>query len=137
MPIEHIRVSERAKDQLARLKRSTGLQHWNILCRWAFCVSLADPSIPTPTKVPADSSVEMTWKVFGGAYEELYLALLKERCRRDKLGVSEEILAAQFRLHLHRGLGTLAADKRLKNIADLVARATTVSAQQVNDADTP
>jgi DNA sulfur modification protein DndE len=80
--LEHIRVSEKAKDQLARIKRSTGIQHWNVLCRWAFCISIADPSVPTNTKIPGDSSVEMTWKVFGGAYEELYLALLKERCRR-------------------------------------------------------
>ena len=124
MPLEHIRVSERAKDQLIRLKRPTGVQHWNVLCRWAFCVSIADPSPPTPTKIPADSSVEMTWKVFGGTYEELYLGLLKERCQRDGLGISDEVLATQFRLHLHRGIGVLAADKRLRNIADLVRRAT-------------
>jgi DNA sulfur modification protein DndE len=65
----------------------------------------------------------MTWKVFGGTYEELYLGLLKERCRRDGLGTSEEVLATQFRLHLHRGIGILAADKRLRTIADLVRRA--------------
>src|SRR6185436_2600223 len=96
--LEHIRVSERAKDQLARLKRPTGIQNRNVLCRWAFCVSLADASPPSPTKIPADSSVEMTWKVFGGPYDEIYLALLKERCQRDKLGISEAVLATQFRL---------------------------------------
>lgn len=123
MSLEHIRVSERARDQLIRIKRPTGIQHWNVLCRWAFCVSVADPSPPTPAKIPADSSVEMTWKVFGGPYEELYLGLLKERCRRDHLGTSEEVLATQFRLHLHRGIGTLAADRRLRNISDLIMRA--------------
>jgi DNA sulfur modification protein DndE len=121
--LEHIRLSERAKDQLIRLKRPTGIQHWNVLCRWAFCLSLADSSPPSPAKIPADSSVEMTWKVFGGAHEELYLALLKERCHRDKLGLSEEVLATQFRLHLHRGIGILAADKRLRSIADLMTKA--------------
>ena len=123
MSLDHIRVSERAKDQLTRLKRTTGIQNWNVLCRWAFCVSIADPSIPTLTKIPADSSVEMTWKVFGGAHDEIYLGLLKERCRRDGMGTSEDVLNAQFRLHLHRGIGTLAADKRMRNIADLVRRA--------------
>jgi DNA sulfur modification protein DndE len=125
--LEHIRVSEKAKDQLARIKRSTGIQHWNVLCRWAFCISIADPSVPTNTKIPGDSSVEMTWKVFGGAYEELYLALLKERCRRDGLGTSEDVVTAQFRLHLHRGIGILAADRRLRNIGDLVRRVTVTS----------
>lgn len=123
MSLDHIRVSERAKDQLTRLKRITGIQNWNVLCRWAFCVSVADPSLPTLTKIPLDSSVEMTWKVFGGAHEEIYLGLLKERCCRDGMGTSEDVLSAQFRLHLHRGIGILAGDKRLRSIADLVRRA--------------
>jgi DNA sulfur modification protein DndE len=123
MPLEHIKLSEKAKDQLVKLKRVTGVQHWNILCRWAFCTSLAEPTVPSPTKIPADSSVEMTWKVFGGAYEEVYLALLRQRCMQDGLGTSEEVLSVQFRLHLHRGIGYLAAEKRLKTVADLVRRA--------------
>ncbi len=122
MPLEHIKLSEKAKDQLVKLKRVTGIQHWNTLCRWAFCASLAEPTVPSPTKIPADSSVEMTWKVFGGAYEEVYLALLRQRCMQDGLGTSEEVLSAQFRLHLHRGIGYLAAEKRLKTVADLVRR---------------
>lgn len=122
MPLEHIRLSEQARDQLIKLKRFTGIQHWNVLCRWAFCVSLAEPTVPSPVRIPSDSSVEMTWKVFGGAYEEIYLALLKERCQRDGLGTSDEILATQFRLHLHRGISYLAADRQLKTVAGLVER---------------
>jgi DNA sulfur modification protein DndE len=122
MPLDHIKVSEKAKDQLVKLKRVTGIQHWNVLCRWAFCTSLAEPGIPSPTRIPADSSVEMTWKVFGGAYEELYLALLRQRCEQDGLGTSDEVLSMQFRLHLHRGLAYLAAEKGLKTVADLVGR---------------
>lgn len=127
MSLDHIRVSERGRDQLVRLKRPTGLQHWNVLCRWALCVSLADRSVPTPAKIPSDSSVEMTWKVFGGVYDELYMALLKERCKRDGLGTSEDVVATQFRLHLHRGIGILAADRRLRNIGDLMRRAIATS----------
>ncbi len=114
MAIEHIRVSNRAKEQLVRLKRRTGIQNWNVLCRWAFCVSLAEPSVPPPARIVTDSSVEMTWRVFGGIYHELYLALLKERCKRDGFGISSDVLANQFKLHLHRGISYLAADKDLK-----------------------
>lgn len=122
MPLEHIRLSEKAKDQLIKLKRVTGIPHWNILCRWAFCTSLSERTAPSPIKIPADSSVEMTWKVFGGAYEEIYVALLRQRCEQDGLGTSDDVLTVQFRLHLHRGIGYLAGDKRLKNIAELLAR---------------
>ena len=123
MPLDHIKVSEKAKDQLIKLKRITGIQHWNVLCRWAFCVSLAEPAVPSPVKISTDSSVDMTWKVFGGSYEEIYLGLLRQRCQQDGLGTGDEVLANQFRLHLHRGIAYLAADKRLKSIADLLNRA--------------
>lgn len=123
MAIEHIRLSQQAKEQLIRLKRATGIQNWNVLCRWGFCVSLAEPSIPSPVKVIADSSVEMTWKVFGGEYNETYLALLKQRCRNDGLPISDDVLASQFKLHLHRGIGYLASkvsSKHIDNITDLL-----------------
>jgi DNA sulfur modification protein DndE len=123
MPIEHIRLSQQAKDHLIRLKTKTGIKQWNILCRWAFCISIAEPSIPPAAKIPADSNVEMTWKIFGGQHSDLYFAVLKERCRRDGLGTSEETLAEQFRLHLHRGIGYLFGDQSVKTVSDLIARA--------------
>ena len=83
MAIEHIRLSQKAKDQLVKLKRVTGIEHWNVLCRWGLCVSFAEQSVPPATKVPADSNVEMSWKVFGGRYADVYFAHLKERCVRD------------------------------------------------------
>lgn len=121
MAIEHIRLSQQGKDQLVKLKRVTGIEHWNTLCRWALCVSLAEPSVPAASKIPADSNVEMSWKVFGGRYADLYLALLKERCVRDGLGSENEILAQQFRLHLHRGISYLAGNRQLRKIDDLLA----------------
>ena len=121
MAIEHIRLSQQAKDQLIKLKRVTGIEHWNILCRWALCVSLAEQSVPPASKIPADSNVEMSWKVFGGRYADLYIALVKERCVRDGLGVDAETVAQQFRLHLHRGISYLAGNKELRKIDDLVA----------------
>lgn len=115
MTIEHIRLSKQAREQLIRLKRYTGIEHWNVLCRWAFCRSLAEPTVPPPARIPADSNVEMSWKVFGGRHQELYLALLKERCLRDQLGTDEEVLASQFRLHLHRGIAYLASDRKMRD----------------------
>ena len=86
MSIKVARVSSQAKEQLIRLKVKTGISQWNILCRWAFCVSLAEPSPPTPIKIVADSNVEMAWPVFGGDHHELYLGLLKGHCEQDGLG---------------------------------------------------
>lgn len=123
MAIDHIRVSMQAREQLIRLKRYTGIEHWNVLCRWAFCRSLSEPTPPPPAKIPADSNVEMSWKVFGGRHSDLYMALLKARCLKDGLGVDEESLSQQFRLHLHRGIAYLANDRDMRDIAALIALA--------------
>lgn len=123
MSIKQIRLSSQAKEQLIRLKTRTGVSQWNILCRWAFCLSLAEPTSPTPIEIPADSNVEMSWPVFGGDYHELYLALLKERCVRDGLDVEPDTLNRQFRLHLHRGISYLATPNKVRGIGDLVQMA--------------
>lgn len=120
MSIKQFRVSAQAKEQLIRLKTRTGITQWNILCRWAFCLSLRQPTPPTPVEIPNDSNVEMTWHVFGGDAHELYLAMLKERCQADGLGCADDVLMRQFRLHLHRGISYLATPNAVKSIADLV-----------------
>jgi DNA sulfur modification protein DndE len=127
-PVERVRISQAGKDQLIKLKRVTKIDQWNILCRWAFCRSLAEPTPPSPVPIPADSNVEMTWQVFGGAFakgmakpiaDHLVIGL-KQRCQNDGLGTDPETLATQFRLHLHRGIGYLSANVNLKSVADLL-----------------
>jgi DNA sulfur modification protein DndE len=123
MAVEHIRLSQQGKDQLIKLKRVTGIEHWNVLCRWALCVSVSESSVPPPAKIPADSNVEMSWKVFGGRYADVYLALLKERCVRDGFGTDPDTISQQLRLHIHRGISYLAGNKSLRKIENLVALA--------------
>jgi DNA sulfur modification protein DndE len=118
--IDHVRLSQQAKDQLIKLKRVTGIEQWNVLCRWALCTSLAEKSIPPAAKIPADSNVEMSWRVFGGRYSDIYLALMKERCLRDGIDTDTETIAQQFRLHLHRGIAYLFGNKSLRKIDDLI-----------------
>ncbi|MGB3507856.1 MAG: DNA sulfur modification protein DndE [Microcoleaceae cyanobacterium] len=119
-PIERIRLSQTAKDQLSKLKRHTKIDQWNILCRWGFCYSLAEKTIPSPVPIPADSNVELTWKIFGGEFADILLLALKQRCYNDGIGVEPETLATQFRLHLHRGIGYLAGNPNIKKIENLI-----------------
>lgn len=119
-PVDRIKLSQSAKEQLLKLKRTTKLDQWNILCRWAFCRSLAEPTPPSPIHIPADSNLEMTWQIFGGAIDDLLIIALKQRCHDDGLGKDQETLATQFRLHLHRGIGYLLADSNLKKIEDMI-----------------
>ena len=117
MAIEHVKLSYQAREQLIRLKRHTGIEHWNVLCRWALCVSLAETTVPPPVKIAADSNVEMSWRVFGGRYAELFTALVRQRCLKDGLDTDDETVSTQFRLHLHRGIGYLATNRNIRRIA--------------------
>ncbi len=122
MSLDNIRLSQTARDQLIRLKRFTGIGNWNVLCRWALCASLVEETPPRHQQIPADSSVEMTWKTFGGQHEDVYRALIRKRYVQERdFGFESEI--DHFRHHLHRGIGYLAGNRSLKSIADLVGLA--------------
>jgi DNA sulfur modification protein DndE len=120
--IENVHLSQKAKDQLIKLKRITGIQNWNILCRWGFCMSIADDTVPPYINIPNENAVEMTWRVFGGQHHEIFTALLKERCKRDGLQMDKSTVTQQFRLHLHRGIGQLTENIDPKKIEGLFSQ---------------
>src|SRR6478752_29704 len=78
--IETVRINAQGREQLIRLKRYTGIEHWNELCRWALCISLAESTRPPIIKTGGEGGIDMSWRTFAGAHAELYLALLKQRC---------------------------------------------------------
>jgi DNA sulfur modification protein DndE len=123
MIVKQIRLSQKDKERLIRLKAKTGIMNWNVLCRWALCFSLSEPTKPAPEGLFTDSNLEMTWQVFGGEYQEVYEALVKQRCIQDGFGTDKETLAQQFKLHLHRGISYLSATNYLHSVDELVSRA--------------
>ncbi|ONK12581.1 DNA sulfur modification protein DndE [Streptomyces sp. MP131-18] len=123
MSLDTIRLSQTARDQLIRLKRTTGIKNWNVLCRWALVVSLRDSSTPLVKEIVTDSNVEMDWRTFAGTHAHVYLALLKQRCATDGLPVDDKSLSHTLTVHLHRGVGYLAGNKEVRTIRELVATA--------------
>jgi len=120
MAIESITISDKARNQLISIKKRLGFQNWNIPCRWAFCLSLAEKSIPPEEDIPSDSPLEMTWKTFGGKNADLYLGLLRQRAKNDGISLNLEDELNYFRLHLHRGISYLNNPKELANISRLL-----------------
>lgn len=114
--IDTIRISEKGKQQLTQLKRKTGIEHWHTLCRWAFCLSLAEPSIPPKEEIPTDSNVEMNWKTFGQQHQLVFEAMLKQRMIDDKLPLEDAPL--WFKIHLHRGISYL--NQNTQNITSML-----------------
>lgn len=120
MIIKQVHLSQQAKDHLSRLKGKTGIKNWNILCRWAFCYSLSEKTLPTDIPIEGDSNVEMSWYTFGGEYYEIYEALVKAWCIQMKLPTDDKTVAKYFRLNLERGIAHLCGTGFIKSEDDLV-----------------
>ncbi len=128
--IDHIRLPAETRDRLILLKRRTGIRQWNVLCRWAFCLSLAEEKPPPMSDVRADSNVEMTWSTFARRRDGILTALLKARCLRDGMDVSDDTLAIALRAHLRRGVSYLTT-KKIQSIADLLSLALRTDVENV------
>lgn len=121
MIVKQVRLSQRSKEKLSRLKGKTGIKNWNILCRWALCYSLSEKTIPTDVQIPTDSNLEMSWYTFGGEYSELYDALMRAWCIEMGLPTDEETLSKYFHLNLERGIAHLSGTGFIKSLDDLIA----------------
>jgi DNA sulfur modification protein DndE len=121
--VDVVRVDERAKTQLTTLKRRTGIKNWNVLCRWALCMSLAETSAPAEQDIGTASNVEMSWSTFGGQSADLYAAIIRARCEADGIEQTPESIAHQFRLHLHRGITYLVGTEDTRSLSGLVSLA--------------
>ena len=120
MIVKQIRLSTASKEKLSRLKGKTGIKNWNVLCRWAFCFSLHEGTVPTNVPIVSDSNVEMSWYTFAGEYSEIYEALMTEWCIEKDIEPTEDNLAKYFKLHLERGIAYLSGTNFIKSINDLL-----------------
>lgn len=115
--IEHVKVSAKGREILIRVKRQTGLEHWNEICRVALCRSLANSAPPPQREKTGDSNIDMEWKTFAGQFQEEFAALTIIRAQKDKVDISNKAeLAEYFRNHLERGIASLQNTKSLKGI---------------------
>ncbi|MCF6175089.1 MAG: DNA sulfur modification protein DndE [Victivallaceae bacterium] len=108
MIIETVRISQKAKDQLVKLKRITGIQNWNVLCRWALCTSLADSTPLESTTIKTDSSIEMDWKTFTGKEGAIIEAMIRQSAK-----VAGTAPPNHLSNHLHRGIINLSSTENI------------------------
>jgi DNA sulfur modification protein DndE len=124
IPVQHVRVSEKGKEALQRLKNRTKISNWNVLCRWALSQSLALDTRP-PIFVPgSDSNIEMDWKTFAGDQSAILAGLLRLRALKDGVDVENpESVATHFRSHLERGISAIQNAKRIEDILGIIESA--------------
>lgn len=121
--MERVKLTSAARSQLTTIKRRTGIEHNNAICRHALCISLANPSIPPNENFSFSGGLEIDWRTLTGGQEELYTNLLIVRLLSEGKRISEEAIRHTFLLHVHRGLSYLVARREedlLSELADAV-----------------
>lgn len=117
--MDRIKLSASARNQLATLKRRTGIEHNNVLCRHALCMSLANPSIPPDENFSFGGGLEIDWRTLTGGQESLYTNLLIVRLLSDGKKITEEAIRQTFLLHVHRGLSYLVSRREEDLLVEL------------------
>ena len=118
MKLSKLRLTKEASSRLRFLAGKAGLTP-NLLCRMGFCMSLAEPGTPDPADYPEEER-EFNRYTLLGEHDAFFIALLKERHRKDK---STDSLEDAFRAHMNRGVILL--QRRLRDIdqiGDLLPR---------------
>ena len=105
--IDRLRLTAGAKQQLITLKRRTGLEHYNVICRHALCASLANPAPAPDEHLQFANGLEIEWKTFAGDADSTYLNLLIVRSLADEGDASPATVRRTLSQHVHRGLSYL------------------------------
>lgn len=105
--MERIKLTAVARNQLITLKRRTGIEHNNALCRHALCISLANPSIPPDETFSFSGGIEIDWRTLTGGQDALYYNLLVVRLLTEEKRVTGELVRQACVMHIHRGLSYL------------------------------
>lgn len=120
-PCETLRLGKQSRDNLIKIKRVTGIEHWNIICRWAFLVSIREPTRPVLPPESTEGGVEIAWKVFAGDLADVLASLTCLRMQEEE-STAEYDGSAAIRAHVTRGLGYLASGTDTRSIADFFKR---------------
>jgi len=124
-PVDYVRVSVKGKEVLIKIKKRTGLEHWNEVCRVAFCRSLSNPTPPPIVGKTGDSSIDMEWRTFAGPYQEELASLIIFRAKNDGIDLSKkEALSEYFRSHLERGIVSFQNAKNLIELCEMLILST-------------
>ena len=75
LTIDILRTSSNVKSSLTRIKTITRISNWNIICRWALCLSLKQTSLPREVEEKLDG-VEIDYDTLVGKNKSIYTQLL-------------------------------------------------------------
>lgn len=117
--LDTIRTTLGVKYTLNRLKQLTGIETWNVLCRWAFCLSIKQENLPREIEENLDG-LEIDYEVFVGKNKDIYTQLLINNLLKYKIEINKRNLGKYLYAHVNRGVNIMYSNK-LKDISGLIA----------------
>jgi len=115
--IDLLRTSVNVRNSLTRIKTITGIPNWNIICRWAFCLSLKQTSLPREVDEKLDG-IEIDYDTLVGKNKSIYTQLLINNLISHKVEIDKKNLTKYLYAHVNRGVNIIYTNK-LKNISGL------------------
>ena len=119
LTIDILRTSSNIKNSLTRIKSITGISNWNILCRWAFCLSVKQTSLPREVEEKLDG-IEIDYDTLVGKNKSIYTQLLINNLVSHKEEINKKNLTKYLNAHVNRGVNIIYTNK-LKDISGLMA----------------
>ena len=104
--IDQLRTSGSLKNLLTRIKGITSIQNWNVLCRWGFCLSIKQSTVPRMVDEKLDG-VEIDYDVLVGKNKIIYTQLLINNLRKNNIEINKENLAKYLNAHVNRGINII------------------------------
>ncbi len=117
--IDQLRTSASLKNLLTRIKGITSIQNWNVLCRWGFCFSIKQSTLPRMVDEKLDG-VEIDYDVLVGKNKIIYTQLLINNLRRNNIEINKENLTKYLYAHVNRGINII-YNFKLKSISGLLS----------------
>lgn len=115
--LEALKTTTHIKNVLSSIKRVTGIEYWNVICRWALCISLKQKSLPRLVEEKLDG-VEIDYDVFVGKNNSIYTQLLINNLIKHNIEVTKSNVYKYLYAHVNRGVSIL-YNKKMKSIKDL------------------
>jgi DNA sulfur modification protein DndE len=116
--IDSIKTSSNVKIALTRIKSITRIPTWNVICRWAFCLSLKQTSLPREVDEKLDG-VEIDYDILVGKNKTIYTQLLINNLIKHKVELNKRNLIKYLNAHINRGVNII-YNYKLKDISGLV-----------------
>jgi DNA sulfur modification protein DndE len=120
-PAEAIRLSKSDRDRLNKIKRNTGLESWNTICRLALLLGLHAREGAAISSHEKRDAIEIKWDTFAGRWADFYTGLIL--LSHSKLPKKLKISLSEFtHTRIEHGIlimskaGVLDQPSKLKNL---------------------